>query len=313
MIFSTDLNDYINHCKQYYENLRREAEGQTENLTRIVVRSLAYGLIKPEYGKWLNLCLAVQNWQELNNLIFQTTRHSFIPGCPAECDHSFYLGGCLNALACGDYSSIERALPYELDLSQNGSLFDMIGVNMLMTLWYKDETFSDQTLPTAQKFILSKKNHWERAVISYMVSLYYGECFSAGTALQQVCELYKLQNKDKYRKQLCIEAHGLYCLARYLLTPRQFQQIPLPVCKNFSPDYALWRLRHFQPELNLYFEYPSPMELINKIYLTPIAKSINSQFYPNQRYPYFSTYEKLEWILDHDCMMEDFLKIINKS
>lgn len=313
MILSTDLDDYIKCCKKYFENLRREANAQTENFTRIVVKSLAYGLIKPEYGKWLNQCLEEQNWQALNNLVFQTTRHSFIPGFPVGCDHSFYLTGCLNALACGDRSIIERALPYELDLSQNGNLFDMIGVNLLMTLWYKDETFSDQTLPTARKFILSKKNHWERAVISYMVSLYYGEVSSAGIALQKICELYKLQNKDKFRKQLCIEAHGLYFLARYVLTPEQFQKIPLPVCDNFSPDYALWRLQHFQPELNLYFEYPSPMELINKIYLSPIVKSINSQFYPEQCYPYFSTYEKLEWILDNDSMMEDFLEIINKS
>lgn len=79
MILSTDLDDYIKCCKKYFENLRREANAQTENFTRIVVKSLAYGLIKPEYGKWLNQCLEEQNWQALNNLVFQTTRHSLFP------------------------------------------------------------------------------------------------------------------------------------------------------------------------------------------------------------------------------------------
>lgn len=313
MILTTDLDDYITRCKNNFENFLREAESQATNLTRIVVNSLAYGLIKPEYGKWLNQCLTSQNWQELNNLIFQTTRHSFIPRGSIRCDHSFYLTGCLNALACGDYSIIERALPYELDLSQNGYLFDIIGVNLLMGLWYKDETFLEKTLPTAQKFVLSQKPQWEKAVIAYMISLYYGDVNAARIHLQKVCELYKQQNKDKFKKQLCIEAHGLYCLARCILLPEQFRQIRMPVYKNFSNDYALWRIRHFQPELNLYFEYPSPMELINKIYMTPIVKSINYQLYPEQHCPYLTNYEKLEWILDNDSMVEHFVENINKT
>lgn len=312
MILTDPSKEYIEACKDCYESCLRKSQEQKTDLLQILVISLAYGLIKPEYGKWLNQCLNHQNWQELNNLIFQFNHHHFIPGCPIGCDHSSHFIGCLNALACGDWNVIEQALPYELELSQNGYPFYVISTNLLMALWYNDDFFMEKTLPIAKKFTLSKKSQWERAVISYLIALHDRDITTARIQLQKICELYMRLGKNKYIKQLCIEAHGLYFLAQCLFSMEQFQQMHMPDCKNFSTDYALWRLQHLKPDLNLYFEYPFPMEILNKIYMAPIAKSILHQPYTKQINPYLTRFEKLEWVLDTDCMVHNFVAEIDK-
>lgn len=301
-----DENGYLGDYREQFQEISLDAQKEGEDLTKAVIKGMKYRLLEPDYETWLKECLKCNDWNGLNNMIFQTNRHDLLPSSSGGYDHCELFLGLLGAFACGDIHAVERIFPHELGLTANGYPFYVVASNLFIALWYQDENMLKQALPKAEAFIATKKPQWERAVVAYLLALYNKDTAEAQTQLQEVCKSYMRSDMASFKKLLCVEAHGLYCMAYYLLPEDQYQQLHMPEYKNFSVEYAVWRREHPEPELNLYFEYPAPMELVNQIYLAPIAVTKLHQPYLGQDNPYMSAKAKKQWCLDVGTMLDDF-------
>ncbi len=311
------MNDaYLEKYQAMYQRLLTKAEEQGSTFIQVLIKAKSISAIKPDYEHWLAECLEAKDWQGLNNLIFQTNRHDLLPSVSSGYDHCFLFLNLLNAFACGDVDSIERMFPFELGLTSNGYPFYLAAGNLFIALWYrkngmdKEGALLKKALPKAEKFITTKKPQWERAATAYLLALFHEDIAEAQKQLQEVCKSYMRSDMAPMKKVLCVEAHGLYCLAQYLLPQEMVQQMEMPEYKNFSKEYAKWREEHPKPEPGLYFAYPAPMEIVNRMYLAPVAKTKLHQPYLGQENPYMSAREKKQRYLDLDGMLEEFVTSI---
>ncbi|WP_060209940.1 hypothetical protein [Sporosarcina koreensis] len=308
-MIDTDKSQYIEQCINKYEIVINKAKDNEVLAT--IVKSMSFGLIKTNYDSWLDECFLHQDWQKWNDLIFQQMRHNLLPGSSGGYDHCRNFLHILEAFACGDYETMERILSSELGLTKNGYPFYVVMSNLLIAMWYQDETLLPKAIEAAEKFVGTKKPQWECSGVAFLLSLHKEDAEEMGEHLQNFCSGYMRADFSKAIKQLCVPAHGLYCLAKIILPSEVFQQIKMPEHKNFSQGFAKWRNDNSQPRLNVYFEYPEPLEILNQIYMAPVAKSIISQPYLHSDSSYLSPQLKKKWFLDEEAMLIAFVKNLN--
>lgn len=263
------------------------------------------------YGIWLEECLKEQNMQGLNSVIYQENRRKLVPVHGGGYDHCWWIWNILDAIACGDYDTVERRLPHELGLSKNGYPFYIHATNMFMGIWYHDEDMIVKALPKAEKFVSSKKPQWERAVISFLCNLYKNDIPAMEADLQLVCDSYGRQSIAQPMKKLCVNAYGLLILA-YMIYP-DLNDIKLPENKNFSKEYAKWRLDNRHPQLELYGLDSLTTDRYRKILKSPVAIGRNHQPYLNSDNDYMSVAAKKQWHMDGERMQDEFVNDINEE
>lgn len=306
-----DKTQYIEQCIIKYEKIKNNtnvATAENNEVLAKLINSMSHGFIKTNYDHWMEECLLQEDWQKLNNLIFQQMRYHLLPGSSGGYDHCRNILPILEAFACGNNHVMERILPYELGLTKNGYPFYIVLSNLLMAMWYKDETLLKNAIPAAEKFIGTKKPQWERSGVAFLLSLHKKDVGAMGEHLQDFCAGYMRADFSKAIKQLCVPAHGLYSLAEKLLPTELFQQIKMPEHKNFSKGFAKWRNENPHPRLNLYFEYPASLEILNQIFMAPVAKSIISQPYLQNDNKHHSPQLKKKWFLDEEAMLKGFVE-----
>lgn len=306
-----DKTQYIEQCIINYEkiiNNAKVATAEDNEVFKKLTKSMSLGLLKTNYDIWLEECLIQEDWQKLNDLIFQQMRYRLLPGSSGGYDHCRNILHILEAFACGDNEVMERILPRELGLTKNGYPFYIVISNLLMAMWYKDETLLKKAIDAAEKFVGTKKPQWERSGVAFLLSLHNEDVEVLEKHLQDFCVGYMRADFSKAMKQLCVPAHGLYCLAENILPSELFQQIKMPEHKSFSQGFAQWRNDNPHPRLNLYFEYPAPLEILNQIFMAPVAKSIISQPYLQNDNPHHSPQLKKKWFLDEEAMLKAFVE-----
>ena len=310
----TDKSQYMEQCIIKYEeiiNKTKEGTAKDNEVLTKIVKSISFGLLPTNYDSWLDECFLHQDWQKWNNVIFQQMRYKLLPGCSGGYDHCQNFLHILEAFACGDNETMERILPSNLGLTKNGYPFYIVMSNLLSAMWYRDEIRLTKALEAAEKFVGTKKPQWERSGAAFLLSLHKEDTEAMGKHLQNLCTGYMRADFSKALKQLCVPTHGLYCLAQNLLPADIFQQIKMPEHKNFSQGFAKWRNENPRPKLNLYFEYPAPLEILNQIYKAPVAKSIISQPHLYSDNPYHSLQLKKKWFLDEEAMLISFVENLN--
>lgn len=308
-----DKTQYIEQCIIKYEKVINKAKVESAEDNEVLAKltkSMSFGLLKTNYDLWLEECLLQKDWQKLNDLIFQQMRYRLLPGSSGGYDHCRNTLHILEAFTCGDYDVMERILPLELGLTKNGYPFYIAMSNLLMGMWYKDEELLQKAMDAAEKFVSTKKPQWEHSGVAYLLALHKEDVEAIGKHLQEFCSGYMRADFSKAMKQLCVPAHGLYCLAEKLLPIELFQQVQMPEHKSFSQGFANWRMDHPHPSLNLYFEYPAPLEVLNQILMAPVAKSIISQPYLQNDNPHHSPQLKKKWFLDEEAMLKAFVENI---
>lgn len=157
-----DKTQYIEQCIIKYEKIKNNtnvATAENNEVLAKLIKSMSHGLIRTNYDNWLEECLLQEDWQKLNNLIFQQMRYHLLPGSSGGYDHCRNTLHILEAFACGDNHVMERILPHELGLTKNGYPFYIVISNLLMAMWYKDETLLQKAIPAAEKFIGTKNRN----------------------------------------------------------------------------------------------------------------------------------------------------------
>lgn len=216
-------------------------------------------------------------------------------------DHCFYFYQALEAFACGAEHVLESVYPLELGLTENGYRFYVAGSNLVIAQYYHDAELLKQAVGTANKFIGSRASKWERYAIAFLLNLINKEFEAANDNLLNVCKGYgRVEKPMLAAEDVCIPAHGLYSIARSWLTAEEFAKLAMPKHKAFLLDYAQWRLENPAPILKPYMVYPEDMDIFNRIYAMPTAKTTLTQ----ER---FTENSKLQPVIDCAKMHEIFV------
>lgn len=134
-----------------------------------------------------------------------------------------------------------------------------------------------RALAAADKFTKGRASKWERTAISFLLNVLNKDFAAANADLLNVCKGYSRIEKWQAIKDICIPAHGLYFIAKSWLDEEEFSQIKMPVHKMFLQEYAQWRIDNPDVTLKPYMVYPKEMDIINKIYAMPVAKTLLTQ------------------------------------
>jgi len=210
------------------------------------------------YEKYLENILKSQDWNRLNNFIYQENCvRSFVSLMNGDSHYWAFLD-MLDALAVGNMKTFELLLPDKMENVTHIFPLYKPAVNMLIGLWRKDDGVIAYAVPRAKKFVSGKRPQWERAAAAYLLALYDKNPKDAGAQLEMLCKATMWADFDSADKTLFVPAHGLYQLAACLWDTELFQQLPMPNHKSFSKEYAVWR--NAQPvHPALFAEYPEPI------------------------------------------------------
>lgn len=233
-----------------------------------------------EYKDGFYEAVQKKEWQSVNDYIYQEMCYWLVPGDDGGSgyDHCFYFHQAVKAFACGAEHVLKNIYPYELGLTENGYAFYVAGSNLVIAKYYQDEKMLRQALTTAEKFTKSRASKWERLAIQFLLNIINKDFEAANIDLLNVCKGYsRIEKTLQCIKDICIPAHGLYCIAKSWLTEEEFTKIELPVHKAFIKEYAEWRVSTPSFLLKPYMVYPEEMDIYNKIYAMPIAKTLLTQ------------------------------------
>lgn len=216
------------------------------------------------YAKYLEAVLKEQNWEKLNNLIYQENCVRSFEALTNGETHYWAFLDMLAALATSNLKIFELLLPRKMEKVTNIFSLYKPATNMLIGLWYHDEDVLKDTIPKAKKFVNGKRPQWERAIVAYLLALYEKNPKEAQEQLQRLCKT--AMRSDIADKILFVPAHGLYQLASYVWNQELFHQLAMPDHKSFSKEYAIWRnTQSIQPKL--FITYPDSK--INQMLIDP--------------------------------------------
>uniref|UniRef100_UPI004056F131 hypothetical protein n=1 Tax=Agathobacter sp. TaxID=2021311 RepID=UPI004056F131 len=292
---------YLEEFKKEYGYLMERFEGDKNDKKEQIhylIEMMGYGKLELDYKPWLEECLQAEDWPNLCKLIQQNNIHELVPCAYGGYTYEANLEIALNAFACGDTTIITTSLPYGGEpITDCYRPFFLVALHLLTALWHQDEAQMQTALLAGKKFLARKASLlWERGVVSFLMDLHARDMEKASVDLQNVCKSYfRLQSPMLPLMPLCVNAHGLYCLAQMLLPEGDFAKLKMPEYKNFSKKFALWRKENTNPDLAPYFEYPGEFELINYIYRTPPTKLVFEQF--NLDNPNLPPKKRKEWFM----------------
>lgn len=262
-----DVEDYINRQFVTYRELFER--GEDSNIF------LYLSLIKNPYLLGLATAFRNHDYELLHNAIYHYNKHRLLNIHASGYDHCTYLWEVLDSMACNDVQVIEKCYPVELGLSNNGYPFYIVGSNLLMALWYKNQEWMELAYSEGDKFLGQKKALWERAIVAYLMALSNHDPVKATEELSNVCKHSVRLDRPKLYKCFCTEAHGLYQLARYILPEEEFSRIGLPDNDNFCQGLISWQQEHGYPEQGKFIiQYPGELEVMNRILELPLPTCI---------------------------------------
>lgn len=294
--------DMTNKNTEYYGDL------ETRSVSIMGMQPLYFNPC--EFKEGFYEAVEEKDWQSVNNFIYQEACYWLVPGGEngVGYDHCFYFYQAVAAYACGAEHIIENIYPYELGLTENGYGFYVAGSNLVIAKYYNDQEMLKQALATADKFAKSRAAKWERTAIQFLLDILGGDFDAASDSLLNVCKGYSRMKEKPMQsiEDICIPAHGLYFIAKSWLTDEEFAKLKRPVHKAFLQDYVQWRMDNPNITLKPYMVYPDEMDIFNKIYAMPIAKTLLTQARDTER-------SRPRPIIDDKRMHQIFVEDLKKN
>lgn len=261
-----DMEDYLRKERERFLHFF-EQESEVS-----IVLNIDY--MKSPYLLGLAMAFENEDYQLLNDAIYHHTKHRLLAVSATGCDHSSNFGAVLDGMACDYQEGIEQCFPEALGLCTNGYPMFVVGGNLLMALWYQNEEWLPTAYQAGEKFLGQKKGLWEKAVISFLLALADQDPRRASEALNDVANYSRRLDNPKLYKAFCTEAHGLYQIAKHLLSAADFKKIQLEDKKNISHAFIAWQEKKaLHSERRLIVNYPAELQVLNDILQLPIPVS----------------------------------------
>lgn len=160
------------------------------------------------------------------------------------------------------FKDIEKVYPRECGLSQ-GSYWTMIVTNLIMYLYYKEDSWKEEVLARTDKYLKKKDPLEYQSIVKALLALVKKNFEEFSLELSNICKGRKKSKQfgeNQFSKNVSFYSLGLYNFARYLY-PNEVDKISLPSDDNFLMDYHLYQqnsptlddeyIIHFNEKLDL--------------------------------------------------------------
>lgn len=215
------------------------------------------------------LAFVDRDMQKLNDAIYETAHLNQISNIlSTSTDHGFYgLRITPELMACNLFDRLHFVLPCENKLSM-GRYIGAAITNILMGILYP-ENYSTDVVKTMANKNLSKKNpEYYKLHIECMIAILEKNAEDFNEKINLYCEAYK-KNKEfdmnPFNRGFCIEAHGMYNLARWAYEGAMKDDIVMPIATNFCQELAEWQEAHDDTSGSILYSLPEDLSIINQL------------------------------------------------
>ena len=108
----------------------------------------------------------------------------------------------------------------------------------------------------------------EKAYLSCFKDIALKDTVSLETDLNELCKAH-MKRKDygmtPFNKGFCIEAHAIYNMLHWVYDGELEGKVEMPDQKNFCQELAIWQKEHNYQQGKVVTEYPSDMDVFNKM------------------------------------------------
>lgn len=140
------------------------------------------------------------------------------------------------------FKEIEKVYPKECGLSQ-GSYWTMTATNLIMYLYYKEDSWKEKVLARTDKYLKKKDPLEYQSIVKALLALVNKDFEEFSLELSNICKGRKKSKQfgeNKFSKSVSFYSLGLYNFAQYLY-PDEVDKIFLPEDDNFLMDYHLYQ------------------------------------------------------------------------
>lgn len=189
----------------------------------------------------------------------------------AGADHSRHFRTIIECFACNDIQLVETVFRENNELAKNGNTFNVLGINLLMSIICKREDWLRESLLKAEKYESGSNSQFDRAVIGLLVCIANKNGSQCEVLFLEIINLY---GRTKWLHEFQTPSlklfspfiHGLHNFAHYVLG------IQIPVREEQIINTAFWtqfsdfhKENHFKCAIP-FITFDGELSLLNRIY-----------------------------------------------
>lgn len=205
----------------------------------------------------------------LNRALWQNARTYLLSGGIAHSGTTYtgkIIKGILTCFACNDFGIMDSYIPPTLP-PLKGTFYTENVINLLHSIYYKDDKKLEEAMSKAQSFLTKKKlTKMAEYYVRFFVFLAEKNVDGMTECLEKLCEAYQKQGYPIKKIDKCFvpEIHGLYRLVRFI-DESMFEKIELPSHKCFLKEFEEWQKIKDFPKGRQFYEYSQILDDANKI------------------------------------------------
>lgn len=183
-------------------------------------------------------------------------------------DHSYYgLRITPNLLAANMMDRVKLLLPEDNGVSTSSYIGAAIA-NLLIGIMYDSPELKEDALKLCEKQLDKKITKYYRLYIECMRAVLRCDYDEFNDKIHPFCKAYmsaRDYDMNGFNRRFCIEAHGMYNLAKYAYNGAMKNKIILPAADNFCQDLAVWQEDHGCRQGKVYYHYPEELDFYNRL------------------------------------------------
>lgn len=217
----------------------------------------------------LYLAFKKRDMEYLNDVLYENAQMAQITNVSSPgTDHTYYSYNIMPELLAANMADrIELILPEENGLAKNSVSGTPI-VNTFMGIWYQNQELLEAGLAQTEKKLGQKISGFEKAYLSCFKDIALKDTVSLETDFKELCKAH-MKRKDygmtPFNKGFCIEAHAVYNMLHWVYDGELEGKVEMPDQKNFCQELAIWQKEHNYQQGKVVTEYPSDMDVFNKM------------------------------------------------
>lgn len=261
--FYKSIDEYIQDQEKRYNKfcINKNQEEQIERCIKLLgTRSLLpLGVM---------LSLKEENMELLNNALYTSATIIQLFQLSSGYDHCIFAWNLLPILfSANKMEDIEKIFPKESGLSNNGYAVNKAITNLVMYLYYKEDSWREQALKDGYAVLKMKEALERKAIVSCLISLVEKDFNKFSSELGNVCrgkKQSKLLGENEFMKHFSFYSLGLYNFARYIYK-EEIGKISIPDEDNFLLDLHLYQKSIDFKQGHHFIHFKEPFELFNDI------------------------------------------------
>ena len=205
----------------------------------------------------------------LNDVLYETAHLEQIGNISdTGTDHGFYgMRITPNLMAANMFDRLKLVLPEENGLGTYAFVGTNIA-NLLMGICYENPDMSEEAGKRAYIALQKKNPEYIRYHIECMLAILEKNAEEFNRKINLYCKAFLKAREfglNDFNKGFCIEAHGMYNLAKWAYNGLMKSDIKMPTEKNFCQDLAEWQEENGKPVGHICHVLPDELEIYNRI------------------------------------------------